>query len=323
MKAAVLHKIGETPKYEDYPDPKPKNEHEMVVHVKAAAIKNIEKMIANGSHYDAVDHLPMVMGFDGVAVTEDGRRVLAGSPNGMMAEKAVVPKGFVVPVPDELDDATAASLFNAGISAWFALSWRGKIKQGDSVLIMGATGVAGKMAVQLARYFGATYVAAAGRDAEALQRVSELGADEVISLAQSDEALSKAFTTLAKNHPLNCVIDFIWGHPAEILLDALTGHDLEADAHVTRYVQVGEMAGARISLAAATLRSAGIEMYGQGGGSVPKEEMGRLMTDIIPKLLQLAVEGKVKVDTEVVQLSDVEKVWSRSDLHGKRLVLIP
>jgi NADPH:quinone reductase-like Zn-dependent oxidoreductase len=117
MKAAVLHKIGETPKYEDYPDPKPSNDQEMVIRVKAATIKNIEKMIASGSHYDSIDHLPMVMGFDGVGVTEDGRRVLAGSPQGMMAEKAVVPKAFVVPVPDELDDATAAALLNAGISA--------------------------------------------------------------------------------------------------------------------------------------------------------------------------------------------------------------
>jgi len=118
-------------------------------------------------------------------------------------------------------------------------------------------------------------------------------------------------------------LDFIWGHPAKVLLDALTGHDLEADAHVTRYVQIGEMAGAKISLAAATLRSAGIEMYGQGGGSVPKEEMGRLMTEIIPKLIQLAVEEKIKVDTETAPLSAVEQVWSRSDLHGKRLVLVP
>ncbi len=323
MKAAVLHKIGETPKYEDFPDPKPGNEQEIVVRVKAAAIKNIEKMIASGNHYDAVDHFPTVMGFDGVAVLDDGTRVLTGSPAGMMAEKAVVNKGFCIPVPDELDDATAASLLNAGLSAWFGLSWRAKVKQGDTVLIMGATGVAGKIAVQLARYFGATYVAAAGRDPEALQRLAELGADEVISLNQPDEALKEAFTKLAKNHPINSVLDFIWGHPAEILLDALTGHDLEAEAHVTRYVQIGEMAGAKISLAAATLRSAGIEMYGQGGGSVPKEEMGKLMTEIIPKLIQLAVEGKIKVDTETAPLRDVEKVWGRSDLHGKRLVLVP
>src|SRR5260370_28095998 len=106
---------------------------------------------------------------------------------------------------------------------------------------MGATGVAGKMAVQLARYFGATYVAAAGGDAEALQRLTELGADEVISLAQSDDDLTKAFTSLAQKHPLDAVLDFIWGHPAEVLLDALAGHDLEAEAHVTRYVQIGEM----------------------------------------------------------------------------------
>lgn len=92
--------------------------------MKATAIKNIEKMIATGLHYDSIDHLPAIMGFDGVGLTPDGKRVLAGSPNGMMAEKAVVPKGFVVPVPDELDDATAAALLNAGISAWFALSWR-------------------------------------------------------------------------------------------------------------------------------------------------------------------------------------------------------
>jgi D-arabinose 1-dehydrogenase-like Zn-dependent alcohol dehydrogenase len=118
------------------------------------------------------------------------------------------------------------------------------------------------------------------------------------------------------------VLDFCWGRPAECLLEALSGSDLMAEAHTTRYIHIGEMAGSTIRLPGSVLRSAGIELHGQGGGSVPKEVMAKIPTEIIPYLFQLAVEGKIRIDTEAVPLRDVSEAWQRKETGGKRLVAV-
>ncbi|MEP7285307.1 MAG: zinc-binding dehydrogenase [Chloroflexota bacterium] len=325
MKAAVLHKLGEAPKFEDFPDPIPQGDQDVLVHITAASIKNIDKGLAAGSHYDHYyTELPCIVGIDGAGILDDGTHVLAGTrpPYGMMAEKAIAAKAYLMPIPEGVDDVTAAALPNPAISAWMALTWRGQLKAGQTVFIMGATGVTGKLAIQLAKHFGAGRVVAAGRNSDVLQTLPELGADAVISLAQSDEALKEAFAAEARQHPFDIVLDFLWGHPSEVLLDALTGHSLVAEAHTTRYIEIGEMAGSKIALSAATLRSAGIELYGQGGGSVPSEMMARI-PEVLGELLGLAAAGKIRIDTEAIPLRDIEQAWQRDDLHGKRIVIIP
>jgi NADPH:quinone reductase-like Zn-dependent oxidoreductase len=224
---------------------------------------------------------------------------------------------------DKIDNVTAAALPNPALSAWLTLSWRANLKPGETVLIMGATGVTGKLAIQLAKHFGAGRVVAAGRNKKVLETLPQLGADVVISLEKSDEELKKNFEAEIKYEPFDIVLDYIWGHQAEVLLDALTGHDLNAEAHHTRYIQIGEMAGATIKLSAATLRSSAIEIYGQGGGSIPKEVMMKISTEIFPQLINLAAEKKLVIDTEAVPLKDIEKAWRRQDAGGKRIVIIP
>ncbi|MBD2702015.1 zinc-binding alcohol dehydrogenase family protein [Spirosoma sp. BT702] len=323
MKAAVIHQFGEVPRYEDITDPVPQNEQELVMTVKAASLKNIDKGQANGSHYDSHKKFPAVVGTDGVGVLPDGSRVFTFFSGATMAEKAIVQKGSFVPLPDTIDDVTAAALPNPGLSAWFSLVTRAGLQPGETVLINGATGITGKTAIQLAKQLGAGKIIVTGRNAQNLAMLPELGADVTISLLQSDDDLRTAFKEEFKKSPINVVIDYTWGHPAEILLSALTGNDLMAVAHRTRYVTVGSMAGPTIQLASDTLRSAAIELYGVGGGSIPKEVMQKIPTEILPQLFDLVATGKLKLDTEAVPLSEVSSAWERSGTAGKRYVLVP
>jgi NADPH:quinone reductase-like Zn-dependent oxidoreductase len=179
--------------------------------------------------------------------------------------------------------------------------------------------VAGKLAIQIAKHLGAGRVVAAGRNGEVLRTLSDLGADATIHLKQSDKELSEAFIHEAGHKPFDVIIDYLWGHPTEVLLAALTGHDLEAEATRTRLVEVGEMAGPTIALPAAALRSSGLELYGGGGGSIPP----KAIFDAFPQIWALAASGKLRIDIEQAPLADVETIWQRQDSPGRRLVIIP
>ncbi len=322
MKAAVLHQIGTAPRYEEnFPEPVAKT-GEQILFVKAASIKNIDKGIASGAHYSSHATLPAATGIDGVGLLENGQRVYAGQATGFMAEKVIISGSKYIPVPDNIGDATAAALPNPGLSAWFSLAYRAAIQPGETVYINGATGVTGKIAIQLAKYLGAGKVIALGRNQEILETLTDLGADAIISLAQPENELKQSLTAIiAKSRP-DIVIDYTWGRPAELLLEALGGSDLHAEAHRTRYVTVGEMAGPVIRLPSGIFRSAAIELYGIGGGSIPREIMKRVPGEILPLLFELAATGRLKIETEIVRLKDIEQAWNRNPA-GKRLVVMP
>jgi len=321
MKAAVLHAPGTNPKCEYFPDPQPKHAGDVLIHIKAASIKNLDRSRAMNTHYDNHKQFPAVVGVDGVGVLDDGTRVYTGFADSIIAEKAVVTRHRCIVLPDGIDDVTAAALPNPGLSAWFSLAYRAAIKPGDTVLL-GATGITGKVAVQLAKILGAGRVIATGRNPEMLATLPALGADATISLMQSEEKIVADLRAEATAHPFDIVIDYLWGRPAELVLQMLTGHDLNAEPHRTRFVQVGNMAGKTINLHATTLRSSAVELYGIGGGTIPKEIMQRVPTEILPNLIRWVTEGKLKMETEAVPLSDVEAAWIRGDRDGKRLVVV-
>lgn len=321
MKAAVLHTLGNPPRFEDFPDPQP-GPGEVLVQVKAASLKNIDKLMASGAHYDSHRDLPVVCGIDGVGVLDDGRRVYCGGcrpPYGMMAEQTIVSKAFCFPVPDSLDDSTVAALPNPALSSWLSLVWRAVLKPGETVLILGATGVSGKLAIQIAKHLGAGRVIAAGRNEQILETLPSLGADATIALDQPDQELTAAFVREAEQNRFDIVLDYVWGHPTEVLLDALTGHDVKAESSRLRLIEIGEMAGPRIALSAAALRSSGIEIYGSGGGSMPHTAI----FDAFPQMWALAASGQLRIETEPIPLAEVESAWRRNDLLGRRLVIIP
>jgi NADPH2:quinone reductase len=321
MKAAVLHTLGQPPRFEDFPDPDT-SPGEVIVRVRAASLKNIDKALASGTHYDRHAQLPVVCGLDGVGVLDDGTRVFCGGPRppyGMMAERTVVSRAWCLPIPDAVDDVCAAALPNPALSSWLPLVWRAQLRPGETVLILGATGVAGKLAVQIAKHLGAGRVVAAGRNMRLLETLPDLGADAIIALDQSDRELTAAFVREAGQSPFDIILDYLWGHPTAVLLDALTGHDLKAESSRIRLIEIGEMAGPTISLSAAALRSSGIEIYGSGGGSIPHTAILKTF----PKLWALAAEGALRIDTESVSLADVESAWQRQDVSGRRVVIVP
>lgn len=319
MKAAVLHQFGQAPQYEDFPDPKPADAAQALIHVLAASVKNLDKGRASGAHYAKHEKLPDVVGVDGVGVLDNGQRVYAGGLTGMIAEKALVDRTRITPVPPTVDDVTAAALPNAVLGAALALRYRADIHPGNTVLINGATGVTGQVAVQIAKYYGAARVIATGRNKESLQRLQTLGADVTVSLLEED--FSDRIRALHQEQPFDIIIDYLWGQPAEYILGALKGGGLHTVAHRVRFVTVGSMAGEGINLSSNILRSSAIEILGSGFGSLPGEALHSLRTDILPEMFELAAAGRLKIDTVTAPLSDITRAWTQNVPAGQRLVI--
>ena len=313
MKAAVVNVPGQPPEYQMFDDPVAEA-GEVLVRVRAAGLHNLVKAIAGGTHYSSAGQSRAVAGVDGVGVTPEGRRVyfvFVRKPWGTMAEVAAAPVSRCVPVPDGLGDLEAAAIVNPGISAWSSLSLRGELKKGQSALILGATGVAGRLAIQVARHLGAGRIVAAGRNLEALAGAD---VDSVISLNQTEDAIREAFAAEARAG-IDVVVDYTWGRPMELLLEALArGYDV-AGGHSTRIVQVGDASGKTIALRGGTLRSIDLTMMGSGFGSVPME---RILA-ATPRIFELAAAGTLKVDVEPVPLEKVQESWNRKTA-GRRIV---
>ena len=322
MYAAVLHTLGRPPHYDQFPEPSA-GEGEVIVHVRAASLKPVDKAMASGEHYASFRELPAVCGVDGAGQLEDGSRVVFAGPRrpyGAMAQRTPVARVRCFPVPDNVDDETAAALLNPGMSAWFALTWRAQLSKGESVLILGATGVTGKLTVQIARRLGAGRIVAAGRNEQALGTLGRLGADATIRLDQPGQDLTEVFVREAGDAGFDVVIDFLWGSPTETLLAAFTRTDLTAARSRVRLVEVGESAGPAISLPAAVLRSTKLEILGSGSGAVPPLNV---IIDSYHQLMALAASGELRVDTDRVPLAYIEDAWQRQNLQGCRLVVIP
>jgi NADPH:quinone reductase-like Zn-dependent oxidoreductase len=322
MKAAVLHKLGSAPRFEQFEDPVA-GEGEVLVNVHAASLKPIDKIMADGSHYASFRELPVVCGLDGVGTLETGERVFFGGPRrpfGSMAEKTVARRALCFPLPAGLDDATAAAMPNPAGSSWLTLKGRAQLKAGETVMVLGATGAAGKLAVQIAKILGAGRVIAVGRKPEALETVRALGADATIRIndqvGEARKKLVEAFTAAAEDG-IDIVLDYLWGAPTEALVTALTGHDFSAEPRRTRLIEIGASAGPAISLPGAALRSSGLEIYGSGGGSVSMQ----LIMEEIPKILEHAARGDLKLEIKKVPLADVENMWNQKE--DRRVVFVP
>ncbi|HWV64491.1 zinc-binding alcohol dehydrogenase family protein [Chitinophaga sp.] len=316
MNAAIVTP-GQVPQYGQFPSPVA-GDNEYIVQVKAAAIHQVVKSIAAGKHYSAGGDQPFIPGVDGVGLLANGARVYFGAvrkPYGTMAEESITTGSWSVPVPDELSDATAAAVFNPAMSSWMALTHRAYLQPGETVLILGATGTSGQLAVQIAKLLGAGKVIAAGRNKAVLEQLRMIGADECISLDQSPENLVKAFAA----QPYDVVIDYLWGTPVMALITAITGKSMTKEAPRTRLIQVGAMAGDPISLPAAALRSSRLEILGSGGGSVSMDAVFK----VFPEIMKNAAEGKLRISTIETPLEEVAAAWTREVPGGSRLVLIP
>ena len=320
MNAAVVHAFDRPPRYTTFADPVA-GEGEKLVSVSAAGLHPIVKALAKGTHYGSSGELPFVAGVDGVGKLEDGTRVyfgIARSPFGTFAERALAASWMCLPLPEALDDVTAAGIANPAMSSWAALTARAKFVAGESVLILGATGVAGQLAVQVAKRLGARRIIAAGRNPQALQRLSALGADAVISLDQEQTPLVTAFRTEIAEAGVDVVLDYLWGQPAELVLHAISQKGLRKAGARIRFIQIGESAGKTISLPAATLRSSGLELLGSGFGSASLDQI----RDALAEFFQVAAKEPFQFQTKTAPLREFETLWDSAEA-GTRLVFQP
>jgi len=322
MKAAVIFPGGGVPQYtEDFPEPVAHKENEILISVTAAAVKHLDKSRASGKHYSTKTdiHQAKIPGGDGVGILPDGTRVYALGLTGMLAQKALIEKSRMIRIPDALDNITAAALPNAVAGSAMALRFRAAIKAGETVLINGATGFTGSIAVQIAKHYGAGKIIVTGRNEKTLQSLLTLGADEIISVNQDDKGFIAQLKKIHADTPIDIIIDYLWGHSAALILEALKGRG--AFTHRTRFVSVGSMSGDSIQLSSEILRSVDLQLSGSGLGSWTKEEMQALLTEIIPEMFQLAAGRKLKAETETVALENIDKIWNMEVPGGKRLVV--
>jgi NADPH:quinone reductase-like Zn-dependent oxidoreductase len=319
MNAAVVTSFDEPPHYRKFAVPQPISREEMLVDVLAVGLHPRVRTGAAGAHYTSTGKLPMIPGIDGVGRRPDGRRIYFVADDhvlGTMAERAVVDVRRAIELPDDVDVAKVAAAMNPAMSAWVALRRRVPLEPGQSVLVLGATGNAGAMAVQVAKRLGAGRVVGAGRNPDRLRALALLGADEVVQLTCDTDATAAALGAAAAE--VDIVIDYLWGEPAQHAIMAL----LTARADRSRalnWVQIGAIAGATIELPSVALRAANFRLQGNGQGAVSTE----VYLAELPSLIDEIDSGTIAVETNTMPLADVEEAWAGRDAPGVRTVLVP
>jgi NADPH:quinone reductase-like Zn-dependent oxidoreductase len=312
MKAAIVKAAGSAPVYGDFEEPVA-HSGQTIVTVTASALSHFTKSRASGSHYSADSDFPAIAGIDGVGRTTEGQRVyfvLPEAPFGALAKRSLVEARHCIPLPAHLDDVTAAAIANPGMSAWAAMRERAQLKAGETVLVNGATGTAGRLAVQLAKYLGAAKVIATGRNEAELEEVRALGADVTIPFTlgtlhplgakRYEEALMREFS-----NGIDVVLDYLWGESARTIIAAVA-KSVE-DATPVRFVHVGGASGQEsIDLPGAGLRSSAIVLMGSGLKSVRSSAL----LEAIKGVFKATIPAELKIATKAIPLSEVEEYWS-------------
>jgi NADPH:quinone reductase-like Zn-dependent oxidoreductase len=313
VRAAVMDG-GERPVYGEFAEPQAED-GALVVTMRAAALSGLDRNIARRLHYLKMPDGPFVVGREGVARTSDGRRIYfnvnaARPPFGSMAERTLIDPKFSFAVPDGVADDVAAALGNAGLAAWLALSWRARLRRGEIVLILGATGVSGLIAVTAARQLGAGRVIAAGRNREALARAKRLGADATVELAPSGDLVA-AYRDAAGGE-VDVVIDFLFGAPGEAALEVLALHG--------RFLHIGSMAGQSIALRGGPIRRTSADVMGFAYYHAPME----LQAQAYAEMCRLAATGEIALDLKTRPLEEIAAAWdARAAGDRRRQVLVP
>ena len=305
MRAALVEQIGQPPVVGEAAEPQ-RGEGQALVQVTAAAINPIDISISLGKFYGGTPDVPYVMGREAVGRVVEGETLDPGTQiwfqpaGGAFAEYALADEEQAIVLPDGTDHSLAAALGIAGLTGWLAVEWRAHVRGGERVLVLGATGVVGLVAIQAARILGASHIVAAARDADALEDARELGAHETIELG----------TDLGG--PYDVIIDPLWGEPAEAAI--------RAAGYSARFVQLGESAGAEATLRSADIRGKSLAIAGFTLAHVPREKTQAAYW----RLIELASSGDLKVERETLPLDWAGEAWRRQqDSPHRKLVLVP
>jgi NADPH:quinone reductase-like Zn-dependent oxidoreductase len=319
MNAAVVTSFSEPPHYQQFDVPQPATSDEMLVDVRAVGLHPRVRSGAAGAHYTSTGTLPMIPGVDAVGQRPDGKLiyfVADDDVHGTMADKAVADARRAIVLPDEADITKVAAAMNPAMSSWVALRRRVPIEPGQSVLVLGATGNAGTMAVQIAKRLGAGRVVGAGRDPGRLSALAGAGADEMVQLTSDAGATGRALAAAAAE--VDIVIDYLWGEPAQrAIMALLTGRSDRSRA--LNWIQIGALAGPTIELPSVALRSANLRLQGSGQGAVSAPAY----LDELPSLVAEVASGAIAVAVNTVPLAEVETAWVQPAPPGERTVLVP
>ena len=319
MKAAVVTDFSRPPRLGDFPEPVARDENELVVDVLAAGLHPRVRSQASGSHYTSTDALPMVPGVDGVGRDAEGRLryfVLDDPVLGAMAERTVIDARRSVLLADDADPVAIAAAMNPVMSSWLALTKRASLQPGQSVLIIGATGSAGRMAVQVAAHLGAGRIVVAGRNAERLALAAAAGAEASVSLLGDDDEIAAALAREAAD--VDVVLDYVWGPLTTLAMTALVTARHDRGAPLT-WVEIGSVGGPDAAIPSAALRQAKLTLVGSGQGSVGvREILGEL-----PAMAAVIASGGFAVDAVPVPLAEVETAFADPALAEARVVIVP
>lgn len=313
MKAAIIDEPGASIRVGDFPDPVPTTE-ESVMDVEAAGIHPVVRSLAAGRQYGSANLYPVVPGIDCVASGDDGASRYVGSirpPWGTIAQQVAARRGPTV--PDGVDSSVIAATLNPGMSSWVQLSRR--LRQVDElgcVIVVGATGVAGGIAVQSALALGASRVVGIGRDQDGLARVGRLGAVPV-SLDRGTEGLRDALNGASPS----LVLDYVWNDAAEVVWDALRIQGMSDDQDDIDYVQLGTTGGNRAALLGDLLRSRRITVRGGGAGSTPVAEI----VAELPTFIEHIAKGETAAAVRRFPLSRIDEAWEHRG--PGRAVIVP
>ena len=317
--AAVVRSFDHPPRYQPFDLPAPAGDDQALVDVIAVGLHPRVRTGATGRHYTSTGILPMVPGIDGVGRREDGRLVYFVADEtlvGPMATRTVIDTRRSIALPDGTDVVKIAAAMNPAMSSWVALRRRVPIQVGQSVLILGATGNAGRMAVQVARRLGAGRVVAAGRDQGRLATLTAIGADTTVALTGATDTTAASLAEAASD--VDLVLDYLWGAPTSQAIVALLRARTDR-SRALNWIQIGSTAGPTIELPSVALRSANLRLQGNGQGAVSTTAY----LAELPSLIAEINSGGIAVTARPAPLADVESIWTTPEAPGVRVVLAP
>src|SRR5436309_2492459 len=323
MPAAMIRQHAAPPEYVLWSIPS-RGPGQALVRVTAAPISPLDLLCASGTSYFGAPRLPYIPGVQGIGIVIEadvlapGQRVWFSCDAGMMpgdgsmALYCVIDEPSALVLPDGVEDDLAAALGLSAIAAWMALTWRGHLQPSEQVLVLGASGAVGQVAVQVAKLLGAGRVIAASRDEAARARAFSQGADAVVDLTGDNvDEISKRIATACEG-PLHLIIDPVWGLPAEAAVRVL--------ATEGRLVNIGSAAGSTMRFESAILRSRLHAILGYTNNALTYEQKAEALTEILTH----AAAGRCTVERETVPLARVAEAWERqASVSRRKLILVP
>lgn len=323
MRAAVLSEPGQDPRWAEHPDPVAAGGRS-VVRVTAAPIVPLDLLAASGTSYFGRPAVPYVPGVQGVGIVTGSAALAAGTRvwfttsagmapgDGSLAPLCSVSDADLVPVDDHVPDAHLAALGLSAVAAWMALTWRARLRSGETVLVLGAGGAVGQAAIGAARVLGAGRVVAVCRSADAQDRARSLGADAVVPLEGDADALAGRFAE-ASGGRVDVVVDPVFGVAATAASRVL--------AEGGRLVNLGGASGDVAELSSAVLRSRSAELLGYTNNALTPAQR----SEALSMVARHAAGGRMAVAHEVLPLDAVTEGWRRQAAGQAvaRLVLVP